>query len=248
MTTEERLEDLESEFAHAKRRSRKLLILAVVALTVGGLSLAWAIVGTRLLARAQGVGSVANQIRANSFLLVDEKGNARGGMFMVKDGPAFALTDEKNVPRAMVTVLKDGPSFELDDENRKTRSRWNLLGDGPGLGMLDENGTVRVLLRVDKDGETLAFLDEKGMPRANLYSSLALGLGMGLLDENGTNRASLRVERDGATLGLADEKGNTRAALGVTKTISRDGKATTYPESSLLFFGPDSKVIWQAPR
>jgi len=52
MTTDERLENLEKELARAKRRNRWLL--AIVALAVVGLGLAWILPKTTATAQAQG--------------------------------------------------------------------------------------------------------------------------------------------------------------------------------------------------
>jgi hypothetical protein len=68
-----------------------------------------------------------------------------------------------------------------------------------------------------------------------------------LEDERGTIRAGLVSSKDGPTLGLTDEKGTLRASLGESKINMPDGKTITYPESSLLLFGPDGKGLWHAP-
>jgi hypothetical protein len=82
-------------------------------------------------------------------------------------------------------------------------------------------------------------------PRAGLIV-LKDGPGLNLLDENGKPRAGLGVSKDGPTLILIDENGKGRATVGVTQTTTPDGRTTTYPESSLLLFGSDGKIIWQA--
>jgi len=87
----------------------------------------------------------------------------------------------------------------------------------------DENGTCRAALAVGEYGPSLALWDEKFQIRA------LLGLG-----------------KDGPLLKLLDEKGQDRFAAGKTKAVSPDGKTTEYPESSLILFGPDGKVIWSA--
>jgi hypothetical protein len=45
---------------------------------------------------------------------------------------------------------------------------------------------------------------------------------------------------------LSDENGKYRARLGAAETQTPDGKTITYPESSLILFGQDGKVIWLA--
>ena len=65
--------------------------------------------------------------------------------------------------------------------------------------------------------------------------------------DKGKERAVLETGKRGPSLSLSDEKGIARATLGVGQTETPDGKVVSYPESSLLFFGSDRKVRWQAP-
>jgi hypothetical protein len=114
--------------------------------------------------------------------------------------------------------------FVLEDPSRKMRATLAMVKDGPGLALFDESGKPRATLAAFEDRTELFLYDEKGNPRAGLV-----------------------VTKDGSGLSLTDEKGNARAALGTTQTTTPDGKTVTYPESSLLLFGPDGKGIWQAP-
>jgi len=55
------------------------------------------------------------------------------------------------------------------------------------------------------------------------------------------------VIKDGSpSIALFDENGKIRFAAGKTETITPEGKTIAYPESSLIRFGPDGKVIWSA--
>jgi len=66
------------------------------------------------------------------------------------------------------------------------------------------------------------------------------------LDENGTARVAEAVFKDSPVLFLSDEKGKACFVAGKTATETPDGKTIAYPESSLILFGPDGKVIWRA--
>jgi hypothetical protein len=68
-----------------------------------------------------------------------------------------------------------------------------------------------------------------------------------LLDENDNERTVLVVLKEGPALMLLDENGKTRALLGTGQIMTPDGKVVSYPESSLILFGPDGKVLWSAP-
>jgi len=54
------------------------------------------------------------------------------------------------------------------------------------------------------------------------------------------------VGKDGPSLTLWDKNGNYRFWAGKTALESPDGRTMEYPESSLILFGPDGKVIWSA--
>ena len=58
----------------------------------------------------------------------------------------------------------------------------------------------------------------------------------------------LRADKNGPALLLSDEKSAVRAMLGASATVTPDGKPISYPESSILLYGPGRKIIWQAPR
>jgi len=58
--------------------------------------------------------------------------------------------------------------------------------------------------------------------------------------------AALTVDKDGPSLNLRDENGMERFTAGKIKTVTPDGKVIEYPESSLVLFGPDGKIIWSA--
>jgi hypothetical protein len=135
--------------------------------------------------------------------------------------------------------------FIVEDENGKNRIVLAASKEGPMLVMFDDNGNNRVTLLVMGDGPKLVFKDEKGNQRAGL-SVTKDGPALVIVDENGKFRAWLNATKDGPGLGLSDANGNLRATVGVTQATSPDGRTTTYPESSLLLYGTDGKVIWQA--
>jgi len=114
-------------------------------------------------------------------------------------------------------------AFVLEDENGKVRAGLSVFRDVPSLKLSDEYGKTRAALTVIKNGPWLALYDEKGQGRA----------GLGVL-------------KDSPHLTFFDENGNDRFAAGKIATVSPDGKTIEYPESSLILYGPDGKVIWSA--
>ncbi|MFQ5804439.1 MAG: hypothetical protein ACE5JQ_16235 [Candidatus Methylomirabilales bacterium] len=68
-------------------------------------------------------------------------------------------------------------------------------------------------------------------------------------DKAGKNRLDLSVSPNGSpSLSLLDKEAEIRAALGSTSVeMTRTGAVVKRPESSLVLFDKDGKVIWQAP-
>ena len=219
MTTDERIENLEKGLVSARRLNRWLLAAVGVALGV------WILVGTfgPATAGAPAGGGAVKEIRANRFVLEDKNGNQR----------------------AILDVDADGPGLSLFDAAGKTRAGLSVTAGGPSLGLLDAAGKMRTFLSVTADGPSLDLYDAAGKTRAGLVMD-ADGPSLRLFDAAGKGRIGMDVGADGPGLVLRDAAGKARATVGVTQTTSPDGRTTTYPESSLLLFGPDGKVIWQA--
>jgi hypothetical protein len=136
---------------------------------------------------------------------------------------SIILEDENGIPRAVLGALKDGPGLTLFDKNGTARAVLAVLKDGPGLMLHDESGDIRAALGVLKDGPTLA-----------------------LYNKNSANRVGLTVTKDGPNLAMHDKNGTARFVAGKMAIEMPNGKTFEYPESSLVLFGPDGKVIWSA--
>ena len=75
------------------------------------------------------------------------------------------------------------------------------------------------------------------------------GSGLDLSDEKGKIRWTAAVDEDGPSTVLGDEKGISRAVLGSASLVNpTTGVETKRPEGSLVLFGPDGKVTFEAPR
>ena len=200
-----------------RQKRRNRWLLGAILLLAGGL-----IVPTAFRTRAQGAGT-AKEVRAEAFIVEDENGKDRAVLSVTKDGPYLALYDKNGKSRAWLAVDKDIPGLTLYDKNGKSRAELDVLKNGPRLSLFDENGKSCIGLAVIEEGPLL-LLDDK----------------------NGKSRAWLAVEKNGPSLSLLDEKGKIRFVAGKTATETPNGKITEYPESSLILFGPDGKVIWRA--
>jgi hypothetical protein len=197
----------------------------------------------------------------------DKNGNSRAMLVVDEDGPGLSMTDEKGKPRVILSAYLDAPSLSLYDENAKNGARLVVNKSGPKLTLYDENGKARSILSVDINRTRLNMIDasdqfESLIDVSKTGASLSLddtksgksfkamevesGPFLALSDNIWLARAMLGLSKDGPILQLLDEKGKLRFAAGRAATETPDGKTIAYPESSLILFGPDGKVIWSA--
>lgn len=248
MSAEERLQRLERELTRAKRRDHWLLVGLVLAAMMGFLG--WTGMGAAVTAHAQPAAQAQKVISAQGFVLEDENGKNRAVLGMTAEGPVLRLLDENGKVRAELGQKAiHGQAFILGDEFAKNHSRAILVmsPEGPMLILSDENGNIRTSLSVFGTGSRLDLMDAKSEARATL-SLGETGPRLILVDASGTERVTLGVSEDGPVLDLLDASGTARATLGAGRTRTPDGTRIRHPESSLLLFGPDGKVTWQAPR
>jgi hypothetical protein len=68
-------------------------------------------------------------------------------------------------------------------------------------------------------------------------------------DKSNKTRASINLSPDGSPgLELLDKDGNLRAVLGSTSIVTvRTGLVDQRPESSLVLFDKNWKILWKAP-
>jgi hypothetical protein len=180
--------------------------------------------------------------------------------------PKLSLCDSNGLPRVSLCVSRgdgESPELTLDDPHGEARVVLCLrreYRDGPcanpELRMGDSLGTDLIQLSTDGgwlgDRSGLFLNDSTGNIRAELSTRRRWSDGIPRLCMYGDDPTLARVELGMGLSGkpglqLSDQNGVTRAQLGVAETMTPDGRITTHPESSLLLFGPDNKVIWQAP-
>ena len=138
--------------------------------------------------------------------------------------PEVAAAQAK--PAAVPDVVK-AKSFQVVDAAGKRRAGMAVDSDGnPFLGLFDAAGTTRARLAMISDGTTaLAFYDAAGK-----------------------GRAMLSIAKDGRPSLMLLDSNEIRAVLGATSlTAIKTEEVTIRPESSLVLFDKDGKVMWQAP-
>ena len=173
-----------------------------------------------------------------------------------------------------VAKVIEAEQFILKDRNGRKRAALQMDKPGgiefaSGLFLYDEEGKERAHLIVDFHGQSyLVFYNNNGEHIADLFGgwsqdgsdvpSLRLSNGkqhtelhsdwFGIIGAGGA--ASMRADEnnDGVSLRLNGKDGYS-AVLGSTQlSNTRTGTIEKRPESSLVFFNKDDKVIWQAPR
>jgi hypothetical protein len=163
------------------------------------------------------------ELRASAFILEDAQGRVRARLEAVKGtNPVLNLYDEQNVLRATFGIADGRPSIFLVGANRTGAISMAVMENGPTMVVGSPGGSTMLGPRSDGPGPLMQMLDNNGIVR------VAVGLG-----------------QDGAGLSFADARGQGRVALGATRTSSADGRTTLYPESSLLLFGPDGRIVGQ---
>lgn len=141
--------------------------------------------------------------------------------------------------------------FEVIDQAEKVRAKFGMLPDGtPLLMLLDQTEKSRVELSMETDGSPHLALYDRG---GNNFIALAVlpdsSAHLQLFDQAGKLRITLGTAPDGSPdLELLDQSKTLRAALGsVQLEDRRTGSVETRSPSSLVLFGKDGKVLWQAP-
>jgi len=159
----------------------------------------------------------------------------------------FELVDADGKERAVLRIAAEGtPMLVLWDNNGKVSAGLGLGPDGsPNLALVDANGKGSVLL----SSSSLVLFDGNRRYRVTLGLTSNNAPSLSFWGEKGEARAVLSLNPDsGPSLELYDEKGKSRAALGATDLeAARTGTVEKRPESSLVLFDKEGKVLWQAP-
>jgi len=201
--------------------------------------------------------SAPKEIRASSFIAVDENGKDRA-VLNVSDGvPGLILKDENGKNRIILNITKNKTGLTIYDEKSKNHIGLSVKDEGLGLALYDDNGPIaglgmendqlelrlggkkgmgRVILQVNKNIAGLVLRDDNDNPRALLSVDKDGCHMLALVDGNSQARATLRFTESGVGLVLSDEKGEPRAMLIVTE----DGPA-------LQLLDEDGEMGWSTP-
>lgn len=231
MTIEERLKKFEKELSRYRR------LLAVVTLGIGVCVATWIFSPQMLL--AQPATEPFKEVRAMSFVLLDENDNTRAVLGFEKTGRA---------------------SLRFIDGNGKIRFGIFVDEDESGLAILDKSGKVRVDIGVNDDDESrLALSQGSSKPRFVISERKDHSLMLIMIDERQTTRAVLGLDKDGPVLSMFDERETTRAVLRVDKDgpvlalYGKNGQVSVGlgvdkdEVSRIVMVDKDGKALWSAP-
>jgi hypothetical protein len=189
-------------------------------------------------------------IRAEEFQLVDSDGTVYASLSRPFGGATLSLSDKEGIP-----ALTLG---NLSGEN----GLWLQRGPLPFAKFSRENSTGNVWLQLRDENMLLrAALDYRsGNPALTLFHDqqmVQLGLGVTsdgspvitMTDRNGKRRVNVQVDQSGnASIQIKDANGNDRAVLGATELVGiQTGSVELRPDSSLVLFDRDGKVLYSIP-
>lgn len=231
MIPEERIENLERELVQTRRRGRWLL--AIVGLCLAGLFFAWTF-------RAQLPWALPRVIRADSFVLTDEHGNARAQLTTGEEGANLHLLDKNGVLRAALVAynkLEQGPQLSLYGDKKNAFASFGLFGGGARLIMVDSRETVRASLGFNEFGAHLDLRERGDEDAVPVVSKAEPGLAAHDMNDPFGDVSEVPLEALLPGVSIYDKKGAQRVLLGLKK----DGPG-------LGLYDENGQIIWQAPR
>jgi hypothetical protein len=178
-----------------------------------------------------GAASIAKDITAHRFTLVDNDGTTRAML-------ELRLLDDTGKLRAGIGVAHEGaPALGLYDSDGKTRAEVSLSRGVARMRLFDDKGAPRMGMAVNDNGVSdIVLADDKGASRASIEANEAGDSTMRLSD--GTlPRIGLSVTQGGtAGIALLGPAG-TRAAL----SLDQQNRA------GLFIYGADGKLAASVP-
>jgi len=169
----------------------------------------------------------------------------------VVEADEFLLRDGKGNVRAMLGFREGAPLLSFYDEEQTLRIGLGFTTDGlPTVTILSKSGNIRSSLTVlANDTTALHLYDRAEKPRAVLAVEADGTPSFSLFGKEKDGSVILGVDSGGVSgLTLSDRGGITRAVLGsISLETGGTGVIEKRPESSLVLFDRDGKLVWSAP-
>jgi hypothetical protein len=213
-------------------------------------------------------------VRAERFDVVDSRGRLRGRFSAAGDSVSLSVRDARGKVCAVLALGAGGvPSLSFWFPEGPLCARLGLVPGGPALSLFDADGRESALLHVSPWwGSTLRLLHANGKEgaRVSVYPNAAVlslsyargepsisvsarqptfRTGLEAYDTHGKMRTHVGLDSfDAGVVELSDRDENPRAVPGHTSLErTRTGATEERPESSLVLFDKEGKVLWTAP-
>ena len=211
---------------------KQIFFIAVLAL-VGGLI--GGVVSSQFLMGQPAFAKYKSQqiVEAEGFRLVDKQGKVFANLELIpKHGAFLTLSSINSRSHVKLGFLPgDSPQIILEDHLGERKDSLIRIGSGDGHPSIGLDGLDPTLYLTTPYRSTVGLGFEGVKPTITLW-------------QKRVHRATFRSD----ILELNDKNGINRAALGsFDLKVSRTGAVEKRPPSSLVLFGEDGKVIWQAP-
>lgn len=240
----ERVAKLERENRRTKQAGTVVLILAASLLLMGQ-------------------APATRTVEANEFVLKDSSGTVRGRFVVDEFGPRLHLLDANGAQRVELeagglTLLepRQGTSFRWTDllpsllSNPQPGVHLRLSCSGtpsvcsPTLTLMGSDQNYEVSLRADRDRSVLT-MGEAGGTLDRLREVYNLGDKAPPPPPKPT--MFLSANENGSTFELQDRQGFLTSIGNTGLVTPRTGQTRQTSAASVVLFGKDKKVLWQAP-
>jgi hypothetical protein len=139
----------------------------------------------------------------------------------------------------------EAQKFVLKDADGNVRGWMGVIGKGSELTLGNVNRQPGMTLMVSPDSSDLHFFGSR-------KGGMTLGVNSGdpalsMIDAEGNGGAGIAFVKDGPSLTLEDGKGFSTVVGATQLETTAKGAAHQISAASIVLFGKDRKVIWQAP-
>ncbi len=117
------------------------------------------------------MSEILGEVKAKSFTLCDDAGNARARLGMRGDTTEFSICDAGGTVRVSLSVDAAGnPSLHLADAggNPRLELEYETVGDGSRMTLFDNAGRVRMEMRSQGDDHSINLVDRSQTVRTQI--------------------------------------------------------------------------------
>ncbi len=226
--------------AEFERTEEMRLILAILLSWLGG---AWLVLAASENGSSEGSRSVAQELRAHTFVVVDDKGEKQCEFGKLERGEiGMVIWNKKKTAAVSVSIDRFGmPRIAFENSKSNAVLQIGVLDDDhPAFVLSDGDGRRRLGMVVAEKGEvSIGLYDTDKRKRLSLTLGKHGDPRVLLRDRQGVIRARLMVDdTDTVALDLLDPKGQPHIVL----QVDSEGQA----DSAVI--GADGQPIWSANK